>query len=241
MHPMRLADSLLLVEELKKCASSQEVGAAFASMIAPYGFTMVSCGGSRETPSGRVWDFFFNTWPPEWLLEYQQNDYVRHDMLPAMARLSARPFTWVELLRDREQTQKQIEFHNRVRDLGVIDGYAVPIHLPGGDVGLCVSVSTHIINDTEERLALHMASLYAHDRCQALGGLIEASSVKAHLSPRELQCLRRVLDGKSDTDIGAILGISPNTAHFHIERVKKKLGVRTRAQAAAMVMTLGYL
>jgi DNA-binding CsgD family transcriptional regulator len=238
---MKLADSLRLVEALKKCASSQEVGATFASTIAPYGFTMVSCGGSRETPSGRVWDFFFNTWPSEWLLEYQRNDYVRHDMVPALARLSATPFTWVELLRGREQTPKQIEFHNRVRELGVIDGYAVPIHLPGGDVGLCVSVATHVIEDTEERLALHLASLYAHHRCQALGGLTDASSVKAPLSPRELECLKWVLDGKSDMDIGKILGISHTTVHFHVERVKKKLGVRTRTQAAAMVMTLGYL
>jgi DNA-binding CsgD family transcriptional regulator len=238
---MRVADSVRFIEGLKEYESSQEVGAAFASMIAPYGFTMVSCGGSRETPSGRAWDFFFNTWPPEFLLEYQNNDYVRHDLLPAMARLSATPFTWVELVRDREQTPKQIAFHARVRELGVIDGYAVPIHLPGGDVGLCVSVATHIIHDTEERLALHLASLYAHERCRALGGLTEASSVKAPLSPRELECLKWVLDGKSDKDIGNILGISHTTVHFHIEKVKKKLGVRTRTQAAAMVMTLGYL
>jgi DNA-binding CsgD family transcriptional regulator len=238
---MRLSDSLRLVEALKECSSSQQVGTLFASTIAPYGFTMVSCGGSRETPSGRVWDFFFNTWPPEILLEYQNNDYVRQDMLPAVARLSATPFTWAELLRDRKQTQKQIAFHSWVRQLGVIDGYAVPIHLPGGDVGLCVSVATHIIDDAEERLALHLASLYAHERCRALGGLTEASSVKAPLSPRELECLKWVLDGKSDTDIGKILGISHTTVHFHIEKVKKKLGVRTRTQAAAMVMTLGYL
>src|SRR5471032_800493 len=141
---MKLADALLLIEQLKKCSSSQEVGAAFAGMIAPHGFTMVSCGGSRETPSGRVWKFFFNTWPAEWLLEYQTNDYVRHDLLPATARLATTPFTWIELLRGRELTPKQIEFHNRVRELGVVDGYAVPIHLPGGDIGLCVSVATHV-------------------------------------------------------------------------------------------------
>jgi DNA-binding CsgD family transcriptional regulator len=238
---MRVADSLRFIEALKEYGSSQEVGAAFAGLIAPYGFTMVSCGGSRETPSGRVWEFFFNTWPPEFLLEYQNNDYVRVDMVPAMALLSAMPFTWVELVRDRAQTPKQIAFHARVREMGVLDGYAVPIHLPGGDVGLCVSVADHIIDDTEQRLALHLASLYAYHRCRALGGLTEASSVKAPLSPRELECLKLVLDGKSDTDIGRILGISHTTAHFHVERVKKKLGVRTRTQAAAMVMSLGYL
>ena len=238
---MKLADSLYFVESLQQCQSSSEVGAAFSSMIAPYGFTMVSCGGSRDTPSGRVWDFFFNTWPAEWLLEYQKNDYVRHDLVPALARLSPTPFTWIEALRDRRQTPKQVEFHYWVRQLGIIDGFAVPIHLPAGDIGLCVSISTHVIEDAEERLALHLASLYAHDRCRALGGSIEASSVKTPLSPRELECLKWVLDGKSDTDIGKILGISHTTAHFHIERVKKKLGVRTRTQAAAMIVALGYL
>lgn len=37
----------------------------------------------------------------------------------------------------------------------------------------------------------------------------------------------RVPKGKSDTDIGMILGISHTTAHFYIERAKGKLGVRT--------------
>ena len=238
---MKLADSLLLIGEIKKCASVQEVGDAFAGTIALHGFTMASCGECRETPSGRVWKFFFNTWPAELLLEYQNNDYVRYDVLPAAARLSPAPFTWQGLQRGRKQTPKQVELNDWARTLGVVDAYAVPIHLPGGDVGLCVSISNHLVEDTEERLALHMASLYAHDRCQALGHPDVASSVKAQLSPRELECLKWVLAGKSDTDIGAILGISPNTAHFHIERVKKKLGVRTRTQAAAMIVTMGYL
>jgi DNA-binding CsgD family transcriptional regulator len=238
---MKLNDSLLFIETLPKYKTSKEVGAAFAGMIAPHGFLMASCGGSRETPLGRVWDFFFNTWPVEWLLEYQKNDYVRHDTVPSMARLTATPFTWRELMRGRKQTLKQIEFHERVRSLGVIDGYAVPIHYPGGDLGLCVSVASHPIDDPQERLALHMMSFYTHLRCRALGGLTEASSVKAPLTPREVECLKWVLNGKSDTDIGKILGISHTTVHFHIERIKKKLGVRTRTQAAAMVMTLGYL
>src|SRR5471030_1272397 len=144
MPLMKLTDARVLIETFDQCSSSQQLGTAFATAIAPHGFPMVSCGDSRETPTGRVWDFFFNTWPPEWLLEYQRNDYVRHDMIPAVARRSTTPFTWVELLRAREQTPKQLEFHDRVRELGVIDGYAVPIHQPGGDVGLCVSVSTHV-------------------------------------------------------------------------------------------------
>ena len=65
--------------------------------------------------------------------------------------------------------------------------------------------------------------------------------MKAPLTPREIECLRWVLKGKSDTDMAKILGISHTTVHFHIEQVKKKLGVKTRTQAAATILTLGYL
>ena len=53
--------------------------------------------------------------------------------------------------------------------------------------------------------------------------------------------MRWVLEGKSDRDIGQILGISHTTVHFHVERVKKKLGVRTRIQAAKHVLSQGYI
>jgi DNA-binding CsgD family transcriptional regulator len=237
---MKLADAWCFIEQLKDCSSCPEVGSAFARTTAPFGFPIVSCGGFRETPSGRTWQFFFNSWPSEWLHQDKNHDYVRHDVAPMRARFRATPFTWVEFFRDGPQTVQQIEFHNRVRELGVVDGYAVPVHQPGGDLGLCVSASTHLIEDSEERVALHVASLYAFHRCQALGGSTNAGSVKVALSPREVECLRWVLDGKSDTDISKIIGISHTTVHFHVERVKKKLGVRTRAQAAAVVMTLGY-
>jgi DNA-binding CsgD family transcriptional regulator len=176
-----------------------------------------------------------------WLLEYQENDFVRHDLLPIVARFSAQPFTWLEALAGRTPTAKQLEHHEWARGLGVIDAIAVPIHHPGGDLGLCACIADHPIDHTFERDALQMASLFAYQRCRELGGQSKASSAQMLLTPREAECLRWVLKGKSDTDIGKILGISHTTVHFHIDRVKKKLGVKTRTQAAATVVCLGYL
>jgi DNA-binding CsgD family transcriptional regulator len=238
---MNLTDAAAFIEGLPNHNSSRDVGVAFANWISPWGYLAVSCGESRETPVGRTWEFFFNTWPIEWLLQYQKNDYVRHDLAPTIARLTAHPFTWREAMQGKEQSQAQIDFNKWVASLGVVDGFAVPIHYPGADFGLCVSVANHPIDDPNERLALHTASLFAHQRCRTLGGLTEASSVKTLLTPREIECLRWVLKGKSDTDIAKILCISHTTVHFHIERVKRKLGVKTRTQAAAMIVTLGYL
>ena len=67
------------------------------------------------------------------------------------------------------------------------------------------------------------------------------SAVSGAVSPREADCMRWVLKGKSDTEIGLILEISHTTVKFHIERVKKKLDVKTRTQAVATLVSLGYL
>jgi DNA-binding CsgD family transcriptional regulator len=238
---MKLIDALPFIDGLPRCKSSQQVGAAFADFITPHGFVAAACGESRETPEGRIWEFFFNTWPAEWLWQYQKNDFVRHDLLPIVARFSTQPFTWLEALAGRTPTAKQTEHHEWAKGIGIVDAIAVPIHHPGGDLGLCACIADHPIEDTFERDALQMASLFAYRRCRELGGQSQASSAPMLLTPREAECLRWVLKGKSDTDIGKILGISHTTVHFHIERVKKKLGVKTRTQATATVVSLGYL
>jgi DNA-binding CsgD family transcriptional regulator len=238
---MNLTRAGAFIDNLPALQTPAEVGAAFAKIIAPSGYLAVSCGASFDTPAGRTWHFFFNTWPTPWLAEYQKNDYVRYDLAPTIARLTALPFTWREAILGKEQTAEQVAFNQWVASLGIVDGFAVPMHYPGGNIGLCVSVADHPIEDPEEKRALRIASIYAYERCSVLGDLTEASSVKFPLTPREVECLRWVLKGKSDTDIGDILRISPSTVHFHIEKVKNKLGVKTRTQAAAIVVTLGYL
>ena len=238
---MKLAEALPLIEKLSKCKSSQEVGVAFDDFIKPHGFMAAACGESREIPEGRSWEFFFNTWPDEWLRQYQARDYIRHDLVPATARLADQPFTWLEALAGRTLTAKQHEHYDWAIGLGIIDVFAVPIHYPGDDFGLCVGIADHPIKDSLERNAMQMACLFAHQRCRELGGRSGASSVSTLLTPREIECLRWVLKGKSDTDISKILGISHTTVHFHIERAKKKLGVKTRTQATASVVSLGYL
>jgi ATP/maltotriose-dependent transcriptional regulator MalT len=55
----------------------------------------------------------------------------------------------------------------------------------------------------------------------------------AGLTVREAQVLRLLTDGCSNRDIGARLFISDKTASVHVSRILTKLGVTTRAEAAA--------
>ena len=179
---MDFAQTAAFIWSLSAIETSREVGSAFTDLIAPAGFFAACCGCGRESASGPVWDFSFNTWPSEWLSIYREKDYVRHDPAPITARLTSQPFSWREISEGREWTPKQREFQNWLREIGVVDGFVVPTHEPGGDVGLCVSLSDHRIEDAEERLLLQMASLRAYQRCRELGGFILASMAKAPLT-----------------------------------------------------------
>jgi DNA-binding NarL/FixJ family response regulator len=56
----------------------------------------------------------------------------------------------------------------------------------------------------------------------------------AALTPRETEVLSWVAKGKTNRDVGEILGLSPRTVNKHLEHVFEKLGVETRAAAAAL-------
>jgi DNA-binding CsgD family transcriptional regulator len=58
----------------------------------------------------------------------------------------------------------------------------------------------------------------------------------AQLTPREAEVLSWLAKGKTNRDIGDILGMSPRTVNKHLEHVYEELGVETRAAAAALAM-----
>jgi DNA-binding CsgD family transcriptional regulator len=53
--------------------------------------------------------------------------------------------------------------------------------------------------------------------------------------------MRMVAAGSTDAEVGETLGISPTTARFHVDAVKRKLRVRTRSEATAAVVRLGLI
>lgn len=56
------------------------------------------------------------------------------------------------------------------------------------------------------------------------------------LTRREVEVLTWVTNGKTNADIGLLLGTSPWTVQKHLEHIFEKLGVETRTAAAAWVL-----
>ena len=67
-----------------------------------------------------------------------------------------------------------------------------------------------------------------------------ASAAEA-LSPREMDVLRLLANGRSNQEIAQMLVVALNTVKMHIKHIYRKLGVKNRVQAGAQARGLGLL
>lgn len=63
-----------------------------------------------------------------------------------------------------------------------------------------------------------------------------SSAVLAHLTPRELEILQLVAQGKGNPEIALTLNITDNTVMKHVSHVINKLGVRNRMEAGLVYL-----
>ncbi len=61
------------------------------------------------------------------------------------------------------------------------------------------------------------------------------------LTPRELEVLQAIAEGQETPAIARALGVSPATIRTHVQHMRQKLGVATRAGLVARAFRLGWL
>ncbi len=92
------------------------------------------------------------------------------------------------------------------------------------------------------RLSARLIPGSPHDRLileDEQTGIDHAALERLGLTPREAEVLRWVTEGKTNPEIGAILGTSPRTVGKHLERIYAKLDVNTRTAAAVRALGPG--
>jgi DNA-binding NarL/FixJ family response regulator len=62
-----------------------------------------------------------------------------------------------------------------------------------------------------------------------------------HLTEREMDVLRLLVEGNNNTEIGEALYLSPNTVKTHVRGIMNKLAVDDRVQAAVVALRAGLI
>jgi DNA-binding NarL/FixJ family response regulator len=61
----------------------------------------------------------------------------------------------------------------------------------------------------------------------------------ADLTPRELEILQLILDGKTNKGIASEINVSVKTVEFHLDNLYRKIGVQTRILAGLWAIRQG--
>jgi len=226
-HFERLQDYL---QRLPEIHAAGELAAATSAVSAAFGLPTVMVGAllvRGDKVGGR---FYFGNWSEEWTGVYLEQVFAE-DPLVHEARRRMSPFSWSELWAEGDLPQTVRDVIELGRQRGWQEGFAVPIHGPGGYLGLVSFAGGPAALSPADRALLLALAHAAHQRGKALyGDKIDAA---INLTRRELQTMRWVSRGKTDAQIGAILKLSATTVHYYVEQAKRKLGVRSRSQAVS--------
>ena len=188
----------------------------------------------------------FSELPNDWDKEYWEKGYHMTDPVAIKSPKHFSPIAWgTEEYLAGLNTEEMKVFTDAAKH-GIKMGIMVPIHGPGSEfagfsvmAGSDESEQDFIKAFPERSYALGAIAPYIQDSLRVVLNVDELASAATELSPREIECLSWIADGKTFADIAQILGISRHTVITHINRSKDKLGVNTTHQAVAIVLQSG--
>lgn len=239
MKPFELAESF--VEQHGRKVPLPELKHLFATALEELGIRYFACCQHVDPLNPRNAALVFQNYPAEWVRYCSESGRFRTDPVFRFADERMLPFHWHNPEFRAALSQAQREFLAEAAAYGIVNGYTVPVRPPGAQTASCSVVpgSGSDIDPATGQAVFVMASfmfdamLRARSECCAVRPIV--------LSARERQCLELAAQGKDDGTIGLLLRISERTAHNHIERAKRRLGVCTRVQVIVHALSEGQI
>ncbi|MFN3233080.1 MAG: LuxR family transcriptional regulator [Alphaproteobacteria bacterium] len=230
------------IDESRQAPDQANLEVLFESAVGQLGFDGFAAwtiSDPNSPPADAVW---VSRYPREWADYYIDQTLFNVDPTVHMATVSNVPFRWSDLVKSNGLSRAQRDFLLEAADAGMGIGVSVPIHMHAAAPGT-VGVSGPLDDMRPEAMhSVHLMSVYLYEAARRFS--IEASGGRLSqptLTARECECLKWAAIGKTDWEIGEILGISQSTAHFHIEKAKKKFGVSTRTQAVVQAVVTNQI
>lgn len=224
-----------LIDLISRAGTANEVMDRMQGILSGFGFEFL-CFTSLPRPRQQFEDVLLALRvPPEWLKLYLKERYVEVDPTIRHCRRTTYPFEWKTAPYDPESEPRAAEMVRRATEFGLSEGLWVPIAgkwgceggvwMGGGRPDLGASV----------RPLFHLIALYAFERVRALQRP-QPVQRRTILTDREREVLTWITSGKSDWEIGEILGISKRTVEKHAFTTIRKLGAANRTHAVAIAL-----
>jgi DNA-binding CsgD family transcriptional regulator len=182
----------------------------------------------------------FGSVPPHFEQNYIRKAMFRVDPFLKRASRDPTPFSWHEYRSECPENEEITDFIALCQSFDMPDGFVVPTPSPTGNMGL-VSFMGPLSFDVQSHAHLSQLALYYSAAIRRVYEANLPNVSEVGLTPRQLECVKWIAHGKSDWEIGDILGLSEATVNRHVELAKERLGMRTRMQVVVEALRTGQL
>lgn len=226
-------------QRLRQCDLPDQCRLLFREAIEPLGLHTFAVGELDLAVRERA-VIYVQDWPDDWRNFYIGTTFIERDPVVDALTNELQPYTWSQLRANRafdlsDQGQSIANAH------GWSEGLAIPLGRGLNRIGaVCMAGRIGRLDQPAiDYLSLIGTCLHSH-----LRSLISQHGVDyclAGLTQREVDCLQLVAIGQTDAEIAMALGIAVSTAHEYVEKAKRKLCAKSRAEAASIAVSLGIV
>jgi LuxR family quorum sensing-dependent transcriptional regulator len=239
----RTAFTFDTIQRLRLVRNPKELMTVLAEVGEQFGFAKACAIASVPRANRNFAEYCYaERWPAGWHERYLERRYLGDDPVIKRLRQGGEPFAWHEVAVVRDKDNKAAAIMGEAGEFELRAGFNVPIQAVKGELATVVFAGDRFDLAWEDRPALLLIAIYAHDKMRELMGVRPMHPQQQRpLTPREIEVLKWTAEGKTSQDIADILSVSLPTVQSHIANLCRKLDVVTRAQATARAVRWGIL
>jgi LuxR family quorum-sensing system transcriptional regulator CciR len=218
--------------EIQKAEDLPAIGALLTAVAHELGYRHYAMIHHDDHRNGSPGLINLNNYPPDYAAEYFARLYHRDDPVVHTCIAANAAFAWSEMADLIEINQRHRTFLERGDYYGLSDGITVPAFVLGERSGSCNFCGSRTPDLPLRHIgAVQIIGSFAFQKARGIVGGRHLRQIRAAgLQPRQRECVVLAGQGKSNTDIATILGLTPATIKTYIEAACGRYEVSNRTQ-----------
>jgi DNA-binding CsgD family transcriptional regulator len=233
------------VEKANAAANEEELFRIYLAAVARHGLDRAMfCIATHHrdidvTPGIGV----MHNYPDDWMRHYFAERFDRIDPVVIYGLSQQTCYRWDVIPQRMLLKKRQLDCLDLGREAGLHHGVCTPLRGPRNQLAglsLASSLKTDGFDGNTDLITAYSHHFYVAWRRLRLERT-GAERVTPELSEKEKDVLSWIAVGKTDDEIGMLMGCSPHTVDFHVRRIFAKLGVSNRILAVTTAMAYGLI